>query len=57
MQGIGKMASGDGNRNWRRELHLAKLEMGLTLPFSGMKVRFETAGATVSKDSGRKTAA
>ena len=57
MYGIGRKASRDGIRVWRRDIHLAKLEMGVALPFSGMKIKYETTKSFQNVEKQRKSAA
>lgn len=57
MQGIGKLATRDTIRVWRKDIHLAKLEMGVALPFSGMKIKYEAAKELQLPELRRKTAA
>ncbi len=57
MQGIGRLATREGIRSWRKDIHLAKLEMGVALPFSGMKIKYEALKAPQQDMVRRKTAA
>lgn len=57
MQGIGRIASRETIRIWRKEIYFAKLEMGVALPFSGVKIKYETAKSFSDIESKHKNAA